>query len=245
MPISQEALTTYMNGLAEAAGIPQDQRPAFLARDEVKKFAHNSLEAVEREKGRAAAVEKQRQDEYQENLRIFNKNKAVVDAYVARYGELPGGGDPNDPAARTAAINAVDQKTLDERVGKAEGMALEMAKIASTISIQHFKEFNEVVDFDAVQKLAVEKGLNARQAYDEFVKDRRTAKQTEAFENAKKAEYERGLAEGASKRAAAAITDAAPQNGFMENFRKKADATAAPPNPAATFAEAWTGWKPQ
>lgn len=241
-------VTSYMNELAEAAGIAPEQRPSFLSNDKVKALAHRSLEAVEREKGRAEAERLQRQKEYEENLRIFNNNKAAVEAaeqqvkaYEARFGKL-------DPAARAAAVEQVaqgiDQKTLDERVGKAEGMALEMAKIASTIGLDYYKRFGEVLDFDAVQKIAVEKGLNAKQAYDEFIRPRNTEAEKARYDAEKKAEYERGLAEGASRRAAGAISDASPQNGFMSNFSKKADAQQAP-NPASAFAEAWTGWKPQ
>lgn len=252
MPIDDKAVLDYMNELAEAAGIEPDKRSTFIANDKVKAAARKRFEDAEREKGRADATERKRNEEYQENLRRYNLNKQAVDEanakvaqYVSTYGELPGGGDPGDPEARRAAVtNAIDAKTLDERLGKTEANTLGLAKAVMKITARHLRQFPEIdLDPDAITKIATEQGLTAEKAYDEWIKPERDKKQTSDFDARLKAAREEGYRDGVSKRAAGQVEDAAPRSGFFENMRKTSQDTNAP-TPRAAFDDAWQGWKP-
>src|SRR5258708_3588240 len=162
MAIEEKVLTEYMTGMADAAGIPEADRPAFLAKDEVKKFAHTSLEAVAREKGRAEAATAESRRVYEENLKIFANNKAAVEAaekrvqsYVEKFGELPGGGDPNNPTAVRAAVSAdaIDKKALDASAESVRSFSVGIAKSVAKITAKHLKDFNEEPDLDAIEEI--------------------------------------------------------------------------------------------
>lgn len=251
MPVD---VAKYAQELMEASGITDAEQKkaleAFLGNDKVKQRLTNTLSDIEAEKGRTAAVEKKRQEEYQENLRIFNGNKKAVDeanarvqAYVNTYGELPGGGDPADPQARRAAVaDVIDKKTYDEDVKRRDGLTVGLVKAASKITALHLKNFNEVPDFDAIEKIAMEQGLNAEKAYEEWIKPKVAEKTSTEWDAKLKAAREEGFRDGVSKRAAGQVEDATPPSAFLEHMRKKPDATA--PSARAAFDEGWSAWKP-
>lgn len=245
MAIDQEELTKYMQGMADAAGIPEADRPAFLTRDEVKKFAHSSLEAVQREKGRAEAAKAEATRVYEENLKIFANNKQAVEqaekrvqAYVEKYGELPGGGDPNDPMRRAAAIHAdvIDKKTFDERIKTTEGHTIGLVKSVAKITAKHLKDFNEEPDLDAIEKIAMEQGVTAEKAYQEWRRPKDEARAKEAQEAAIKKAREEGEMEGRSKMAASSIADPERQSPFMSNLRKAGEVKE---GPKESFVRGW------
>jgi hypothetical protein len=237
--------TEYMKELADAAGIPEADRPAFMANEKVKAVAHKSLEAVEREKGRAEKASAEATRVYEENLKIFANNKAAVEAaegrvkaYVEKFGELPGGGDPANPAARAAAVNAdvIDKKTFDERIGKSEAQTIGLVKIASKITATHLKEFNEVPDFDAIEKIATEQGLSAEKAYAEYTRPMKEARAKTDQEAALKKAREEGEIEGRSKIAAGVVADPERSSPFMSNLRKSGEVKE---GPKESFIKGW------
>lgn len=245
MAIAEKELNEYMISMADAAGIAEADRPAFLAKDGVKKLAHSSLEAVARERGRAEAATADAKRVYEENLKIFANNKTAVEdaqkkvtAYVEKFGELPGGGDPNDPnAARRAVSDAIDKKTFDERISAVEGNTIGLVKSVAKITAKHLKDFNEEPDLDAIQKIAVDQGLTADKAYVEWRRPKDEAKRTSDHEAAVKKAREEGEVEGRSKAGAAVVVDADRQSPFMANLRKQ-EVTANSAKEAFT-----TGWR--
>ena len=245
MAIDEKALTEYMTGLANAAGIPEADRPAFLAKDEVKKFAHTSLEAVAREKGRADAAKAESTRVYEENLKIFANNKQAVEqaekrvqAYVEKFGELPGGGDPANPAARAAAVNAdvVDKKTFEERFKATEDNTIGLVKSVAKITAKHLKDFNEEPDLDAIQEIAFKQGLTADKAYQEWRRPKDEERAKTAQEAALKKAREEGEMEGRSKVAASTISSPERDSPFMSNLRK---AGAVNDTPRESFVKGW------
>lgn len=241
MPIDEKELNEYMVGLANAAGIAEADRPTFLAKDEVKKFAHSSLEAVEREKGRANKATTEAARVYEENLKIYANNKSAVEQaqaevakYEAKFGKL-------DPAAHAEAIKQVtadvlDKKTFEERIGKSEANTIGLVKIASKITASHLKEFNDVPDFDAIEKIATEQGLTAEKAYTEYVRPKRDEREKASQAEALKKAREEGEIEGRSKVAASAISDPERSSPFMSNLRKGGEVKE---GPKESFVKGW------
>lgn len=245
MPIDEKVLTEYMTGLADAAGIPAADRPAFLAKDEVKKFAHSSLEAVQREKGRADKASAEATRVYEENLKIAAHNQTVVDAatkkvqsYVEKFGELPGGGDPADPAAVRAAVNAnvIDKKTFDERFKTTEENTIGLVKSVAKITAKHLKDFNEEPDLDAIQEIAFKQGMTAEKAYQEWRRPKDDAKAAEKQAADVKKAREEGEIEGRSKVAASAVSDSDRSSPFMANLRKSGEVKQ---GPKESFVQGW------
>lgn len=244
MAIDEKALNEYMTGLADAAGIPEADRPAFLAKDEVKKFAHSSLEAVEREKGRAVKADAEAKRVYEENLKIATHNQQVVDAatkkvqaYVEKFGELPGGGDPDDPkAVKSAVAGAIDEKTFNERLGKTEANTIGLVKSVAKITAKHLKDYNEEPDLDAIEKIAMDQGLTAEKAYAEWRRPKDEAKAKEAQDAALKKAREEGEMEGRSKVAASVVADPDRSSPFMANLRKSGEVKE---GPRESFVRGW------
>lgn len=251
MPIDQNAVAAYAAELADAAGIPADQRPAFLSNEKVLATARKRFEDVERETGRVRA-EKERADKataesqriYEENLKIFNANKqavdaaqAKVDAYVREYGELPGGGNPNNPTARAAAVeNALDKKTFDEEMKKRDGFTVSLIKDAATIAAKHLKTFNEEPDFDAIEQIAIKEGVSAKKAYEMWAAPKFEERSKVANEAALKAAREEGFRDGQSKIAAGAVADSKDSSPFLANLRKAGEVKT---GPKESFLSGW------
>jgi hypothetical protein len=240
-----EDVAAYAQELADAAGITDaTARDAFIKNDKIQAKVRTSIEATLREKGRAEAEFKKRQEEYAANLKIAESNAAVVNAaeakvkaYVAKFGELPDGGDPNNPGAvRAAVADAIDKKTFDERIKVTEGNTIGLVKSVAKITAKHLKDFNEEPDLDAIEKLAVDQGLTAEKAYAEWRKPKDEARAKEQQEAALKKAREEGELEGRSKIAAGAITSAEPASPFMANLRK---GEAVKDGPKDSFIKGW------
>ncbi len=241
MPINDTDVTAYMTELADAAGIAEDARPAFLANEKVKASARKRFEDVEREKGRTAAVELQRKSDYDKNMEIYQKNlQAVTDAttqvqaYEDRYGKL-------DAVTRAAAVtqatqDIIDKKTLDERIGATENNTVGLVTTAIKLLDKHRRDFpNEPFDVDAIVKTATENKLTAQQAYDVVMGPKVQAAQHEKIEADKKAAIDAALLEDRSKRAASSTIDAAPRSEFMQNLKKQE----APQTAKESFLQGW------
>lgn len=240
MPIDNAQVAAYAAELADAAGIPADQRPAFLANEKVLATARKRFEDIERETGRVRA-EKERADAavraqetyYQESLKTFNENKAAVDEamrrvklYEDQYGAL-------DDATRREAVrqetqNVLDKKTFDDEMKKRDGFTVSLLKDVSFITSKHMLDFKEPPDFDAIEKIAVEQGLSAKKAYDAWVQPKVAERDKLANEAALKAAREEGLREGQSRQAAGVIADSKDQSPFLSNLRKSQDVKTGP-----------------
>lgn len=249
-----EDVMAYATELAEAAGITDaTAREAFLKNDKVQGKLRAKFEDVTREKGRAEAESKKAKDAetrmntyYTEGLDLANRNKAAVDAanadvarYVAAYGELPGGGDPNNPGARRAAVqDVIDKKTFDERIGLTEANTVGLLTTAVKLLDQHRREFpNEPFDVDAIVKTATEKKLTANQAYAEMMGPKREAASAAARAAETKAAVDAALMEDRSKRAASTTVDAGARSEFLTNAIKS---TNAPTTAKESFRQGWT-----
>jgi len=240
-----EDVAAYAQELADAAGITDaTARDTFIKNDKIQAKVRTSIEATLREKGRADKATSEAQRIYEENLKIFANNKAAVEAaekrvqsYVEKFGELPGGGDPDDPNARRAAVgDIIDKKTFDERIKVTEGNTIGLVKSVAKITAKHLKDFNEEPDLDAIEKLAVEQSLTAEKAYAEWRKPKDEARAKEQQEAALKKAREEGELEGRSKIAAGAITSAEPASPFMANLRK---GEAMKDGPKDSFIKGW------
>lgn len=229
-------VNAYVKELMDAAGLSDEtqrkQLEGVFGSEKVRGKLHETLEGVERERGRTAAerkraedAEKARQRDYEENLKIFASNKNVVDeyqkqvrAYEDAYGPLGEAG--KQQIRQNVQQDFIDKKAFDDRLKQTEGMAVQMAKIASAISIKHFKDFGEVLDLDEVEKIAIAQGKSAKDAYEEYARPKHEARQKEDFASQLQKAREEGALEERSRKAAGGVTDSTPASPFMANLRK-------------------------
>ena len=238
----------FTQELMEAAGISdaeqKKQLESIFNNDKVKAKVQNVFSDIESANGRATKATSEAQRVYEENLKIFANNKTAVEqaqakvqSYVEKFGELPGGGDPANPGAvRTAVAEALDKKTFEERIGKSEAQTIGLVKIASKITATHLKDFNEVPDFDAIEKIATEQGLSADKAYAEYRKPKDDERSKAANEAALKKAREEGEIEGRSKIAASTVSDPERSSPFMANLRKSGEVKE---GPRESFVKGW------
>lgn len=260
----------YAKSLMTAAGITdpeqQKQYEPLFSNDKVKAQLNEVLTGVERERGRVAAAteqvkakEREAQAYYQEQLALAARNKAVVDEataavnrYKELYGELPGGGDPNNPAAvRAAVADVVDKKTFDSRFAQVEGNTVGLAKSVMKITAKHMREFPELeLDPDAIVKIAQEQNLPAEKAWEVFTAPARQAKEAARIENEKKAAVDAALMEVNTRQAVSAVVDSAPRSEFITNLKNQQQPDSAlegfkkgwnDPNAAQTMAKEFGG----
>lgn len=260
----------YAKTLMDAAGITdaeqRKQYEAFLGNDKVKAQLTEVLTGVERERGRVAAAteqvkakEREAQAYYQEQLALAARNKAVVDEataavtrYKELYGALPGGGDPDNPAAvRAAVADIVDKKTFDSRFQQTEANTVGLAKSVMKITAKHLREFPELeLDPDAITKIAQEQNLTAEKAWEVYTAPARQAKETIRIESEKKAAVDAALMEVNTRQATAAVIDSAPRSEFITNLKNQQPADTAlegfrkgwnDPNAGATMAKEFGG----
>ena len=232
MPVDESAVLAYSKELAAAAGLTDE-----AAIEKLKPVARQRFEDVERERGRVAAEKKRADDYYQEQLKIAASNQKIVDdstaqvaAYEKAYGRLT-------PEGRAAAVqDVIDRKTFDERMGRNEGLTISLVKDVNRFGLQHFKDFGEVADLDAIEKIAVEQKLPVAKAYEAWARPQVEAKAKAATEKATADAVEAARIDERSKRGASQISDPQPKSPFMENLRK---ATAQPQTAKESFVSGW------
>ena len=238
----------FAQELMDAAGVSdaeqKKQLESFLGNDKVKSKLQNVFSDIESANGRATKATAEATRVYEENLKIFANNKTAVEqaqakvqAYVEKFGELPGGGDPNNPGAvRSAVADVIDKKTFDERIKTTEGNTIGLVKSVAKITAKHLHDFNEEPDLDAIEKIALDQGLTAEKAYAEWVKPKVAEREKAANDAAIKKAHDDGVIEGTSKIAAGAISDATPKSPFMENLRKAGEVKQ---GPKEAFVQGW------
>lgn len=247
-------VAAYAQELMTEAGISDAEQTkqlnAFFTNDKVRGKLTGLLEGIDREKGRTAG-EKARADKaaadaqayYQQQLKLANDNKAVVDsvnaqlqAYVSLYGALPDGTVPTPQNVQRVAEGMIDKKTFDDRMNQTETNTLGLLTTAMKLMDQHRREFpNDPFDVDSLVKLAGEKKLSAAQAYSEMMQPKRDAAR-EAQEKARiQAAVDAALTEERSKRGATQLSDAAPKSEFMTNWKRQQQ----PSSAQESFIKGW------
>ena len=211
-----EEARKHFTKLAEDAGLDKDQAQAVLKAMENDKFRENlssgykrhdefsrEMDAVRTEKQRLAAW-------YQnEELPKFQQYQAGLEKlkrYEETYGEVSddglnngrgGIGDPNRNGnrAHNSGSWSVSKEELDklveDKLKQRDGAYVGLTKTAVRISSDYMQRFKDILDVDAVEKLALEKGLPLDQAYKEFI----APKEQAALEARHKEDIEKAKAE--------------------------------------------------
>lgn len=105
---------------------------------------------------------------------IMQKNaeiEAKLRQYEAEGGTLPPGFDPS---------KFVSREDLEKSLGDVQGRVGNVMKVGLRLASKHAAKFNEELDIDALEKIAVEKGLPLEMAYNELVRPREEAARAEA-----------------------------------------------------------------
>lgn len=105
-------------------------------------------------------------------------------------------GNPNPTPTPTPTPTGLTKKEIEER----EGRMISIVKQGMRLASRHAAKFGEELDVDAIEKIAVEKGLTLDRAYEEYIKPRVDAQTKADQEAAIRKAREEGIQEGLSKR---------------------------------------------
>jgi hypothetical protein len=203
---------THFTKLAQDAGLSKEETEHVLKAMENERFRSTVSNGYKRQEDYsremdAVRVEKQRlKDWYEkEELPKYQRYQQSIDqleAYRSQYGELDDGlnngrytsnrGNGNGNGATDGYMRKEDvSKYVEEQLRQRDGAYVGLTKTAIRIGHDYARRFNEVLDVDAVEKLALDKGLALDQAYKEFI----APKEQAAMEARHKDEIERAKAE--------------------------------------------------
>lgn len=239
---------TYMAELAQSPGLDEDVKAALL------KAADNAELAKKVSKDIMAAPDYSRAmddltKQKKENVDYYNKlvateshNQGIIKKYEDAYGALPE--DGKKPLVVTGA-DVITKKEHEESINRIGQQSIQVTKVAMWASSDYMHRFGKVLDPDALEKHALEKGMPLRQAYDDFIKplvtEQDTKKNAEAIELAK-AEAVRDYA-SKNKLPVDSTKEPTP---FLSNVLKSNDANKAATSTSARdgFVDAWNNFSP-
>lgn len=180
-----EAKAHYQK-LAQDAGLSKEETDAVVKAFDNEKFGkgvadgHKRNDEFSRAMDGVAAEKKRLQDWYEKEelpkYQRYNEGLGALEKYRELYGDLNddqglnngGGRDRNRDGGAGMTKDEVD-KYLEEKLKQRDGAYVGLTKTAVRISADYTKRFGDVLDVDAVEKLALERGLPLDQAYKEFI----------------------------------------------------------------------------
>lgn len=199
----------YLDSLAQTAGLDDESKAAL------KKALGNQKFAEELEKG------VKRQSDYSRSMDELKTQKQAVEAQIGQWREWYNTAVTNDAAREeelqqyrrergnttgngngtvTPTSTGFSKKEIEDMLAGERNRLISITKDMGRIASRHAVEFQEALDVEAVEKVALEKGLTVAKAYDEYVAPRIKEREQKSFEERLKLAREEGLKEGLSRR---------------------------------------------
>lgn len=172
---------------------------AFVPRPEYS----SALNTKQAEAEAAVKEQKRLLDWYEkEGKPAYETNKQGIDKlqkYIEMYGELENATDRRNAAAATGLTKEEVQKMLQDGLQEQAGRTVSLVKMATRLGIDHYKTFQETLDVDALEKIALEKGLPLEVAYKELVGPKLEERREAAFKKQLDDKYKEGLRDARTK----------------------------------------------
>lgn len=206
-------LKEYWQELAQKAGIPADRMQAVseaLGDDAVAKvfsqgfvtrsdYSRDLDKTRDEWKGKVGEYEKWyaeiAEPAYKQNLSGLTRLRQ----YEQRFGKIEDAADVKQAATATGLSKDEVKALLDEQIGTVRAQTAALLKTVPRLVARHVREFGEEPDLDAVEKIAIEKGLSAEQAYNEWAGPKYKEKSETALNERIKKEREEAVRDYASK----------------------------------------------
>lgn len=178
----------FYEGILNTAGVSTEKRQALLAAladEDIARALTNDaiaprlrqdefsrkMDEAKAERERAVAEREKSTKYYADLLQWKAGEEAKLEAALA------GAAGDTDPARRQLIqqVQSMDdfQKTLKSELDRRDQLQISLLKDGMHLASQHVYEFKEPLDSEALARIATEKGLSLKQAYDEMVGPRR------------------------------------------------------------------------
>lgn len=207
--MTNEEAKAHFQKLAQDAGLSKEQTETVLQAMENEKFrtgvsaGYKRHEDYSREMDQMRTEKQRLRDWYEkEELPKYQSYQQGLDK-LAKYREVYGdidedqglnipqaNGNGNRRSAAGMTKEEVD-RYIEDKLRLRDGAYVGLTKTAMKISADYMKRFNDLLDVDAVEKIALDKGLPLDQAYKEFI----APKEQAAMEARHKEEIEKAKAE--------------------------------------------------
>jgi len=219
--MATKAVKEYYEGLLKKAGVADDKRQAILTALDDENVSNALNEDL--------LAPRLRQDDYSRNMDILKADKekwtgfyqnllqwkaeneqglAALAAARTNGNDPNNNGDPNhgqQTVLTVEALSALDKK-YDERMKSQEQNFLSLLEGAGDITSDYVVRFKEKPDLAAIKKIAIDKQMSLKQAYDDYIAPRVQAMQTADFDAKLKAAREEGAKDALSKQGLPGIT---------------------------------------
>jgi hypothetical protein len=210
-----EKALAYIRELAQSSGLTQEQLDLALKVLDNDKFAQGLVDG------------QSRQSDYSRNMDELRRQKSELDASRTQWTEWyeratandmnrekelqewragqrtkdnPGThGNSGGSSGSGTNGSGLTREELETALKQRDALTLNITKQMGRLASRHAAKFGEELDVDAIEKIAIDKGMRVEQAYDEWIKPRIEAKAKADAEASVKEAYERGLKEGMSK----------------------------------------------
>jgi hypothetical protein len=173
----------YADELLQEAGASEEQKQAFLTLVGNEKFAKKLSTDVlmqsdyNRNMDKLANDRKEWEKFYADTLTW----RAQAEAELAKV--VGNGTNPVNGEVLTKKDLEALEKKYNEELGRREQIQIGLLKDGMRLASQHAVEFKEALDTEALAKIAVDKGITLRAAYDEYVGPRRSERDSESRKN--------------------------------------------------------------
>lgn len=213
MPKEIDDLRQYWQEIATKAGLPEDKVSAIsgvlgdesVARAFRQGFVpvpehHSTLDQM---KNRVTSREQELNDWYQRvAVPAYQSNLSGIEKlrqYESLYGEIDGSAT-NNPGAETMNLTPEEiDRRLEEKLRARDQAFVGLVKAIPRMSFDYYKRFGEVLDSDAVEKIALENGLPPDLAYERYIAPKVEAQRSVELEAKIKAAREEGYRDALSK----------------------------------------------
>lgn len=215
--MERQQVIEYFKGQATKAGVSEDKISSVLSAlsdDALGKLFldtfvprpefSSALDAKETERAKAAARAKELTDWYEQNGKpAYEQNKRGIERlklYESRYGDIEGSEEGMEEAVKQTGLSMSQvEEYVNKRLTEQGQLYVGLTKTAVSVAQDHMMRFKEPLDVEALEKLALEKGLPLNIAYKEYIEPKVLKQQEETWEAKVKAAREEGYRDGASK----------------------------------------------
>ncbi len=134
---------------------------------------------------------------YQYNL----KNVEELNKYKQLYGNLAEQAQASNAGFSKEEVEKFVQQRLDEKLGMQNQVFSNLLKEVPKVQLDYYRKFNEDLDMDAIEKLAISKhGGNVRAAYTEYIQPKLDTIREEKHKKELEAAREQGMKDALSRR---------------------------------------------
>ena len=190
-------ITKYMDGLAQVAQLDDAAKAELkVLMDKYPKLADSmtdsgmlrsdysrSMDTLKKDRESLEAKEKDWRTWYGDVTKEYDALKTENAELKTKLGNGGGGGNNGNGSGDGNNLpSSLTRKDLDDAATTGRKFTVDVTKAVAQITAKHLHEFNEEPDFDAIEKIALEKNIPVRAAYDDWVapkRKERTDKETE------------------------------------------------------------------